>query len=760
LQEKHEGAGLAGFAARFELLGRIGAGAHGDVYLARDRTVGRKVVLKALRSLLGTPQEHQAANALARFRREIHILVRFPHPAIVPVYDAQLEHSPPYLVARWMQGGDLIQEISRGAASTSRVAEVGIRLARGLHHLHQQGILHRDVKPGNILLDEEGEAYLSDLGLGIWKEAEGVTKTGNVVGSPRYMAPEIFGDALYSPGSDLFALGATLLELATGEALDGMASFQGITQERIKTIPSIGLRRVLRHCLRSGVKDRPGSGEEVAVVLEELQVACVEDSRSVLLPGSEATLEFSTPEPLAPDVDTRAVSQSHPERVFLGGKQAAFLASLALGSLVVLLWMRGRAAPSVVVSLSPVASSPRLFPEAGSRHLPDIFRGDLASRLEVELDQALGRTYSKRGIPLEGQEGEPFPVAFAHQGVGLLDTFEEQGKILDWIAAGGDIGRLPVWVKEVLRTYDQSLAELGIPETFQPFLDASPRTSPPPKAPPRLAEWFRYRTTRIPVKPESPAAGWIWASHAFLLEAQQQSAAFERDLSFGRVDLSGTGSTPLQQFPSSKHKGRGSVKFQVLSLMNTLPGWEKLRDLTRTGLKPARGFFLAAFRGLDEARGSQAELQATNLAKAIASLDGLLVACFLSATPRRMFGPEARHPTGVFFQAMVLWQLHELRSKTLTLPVSSSRSEMDARFLLRAVEMGLQAGHRKIPLIAFRRYLTILKEQGKAKDLLLRWKQMKPRLGSTWSGLWREKELVDSLLKWARDQVREEAFPP
>lgn len=274
--------------AQYEIVRKVGEGAYGMVYLAKDRHLSRAVALKVFKFMGAHP------DSLERFRREAVLLTHHPHECIVPVLDAGLDHHPPYMVFGWMAGGDLKQRIrEKGAASPREVARVGVRIARALAHLHGRDILHRDVKPANVLLDAEGEAFLADLGLGLPPDAPRLTQTQAVVGTPTYMASELLEGKPYSPQSDVFALGALLLEYALGRVVTDAHSDVKKTQGRLREVRDRALRTALRRCLASAPERRPRSATDLA---EELEVIANRDSsrsQNVPLPGGGATMELA-----------------------------------------------------------------------------------------------------------------------------------------------------------------------------------------------------------------------------------------------------------------------------------------------------------------------------------------------------------------------------------------------------------------------------------------------------------------------------------
>src|SRR5438552_18544432 len=170
----------------YELLEEIGRGSQGVVYRARQKSLNRTVALKII--ALG----HWASKAhVKRFRREAEAAARLNHPGIVPIYEVGERDGACYFSMRFVEGGQLDEVVRREPMPIRRAVELIAEVARTVHYAHEHGILHRDIKPGNILLDAKGEPHLTDFGLARLVETEStVTQTLDVLGTRSYMAPE------------------------------------------------------------------------------------------------------------------------------------------------------------------------------------------------------------------------------------------------------------------------------------------------------------------------------------------------------------------------------------------------------------------------------------------------------------------------------------------------------------------------------------------------------------------------------------------
>jgi DNA-binding SARP family transcriptional activator/tRNA A-37 threonylcarbamoyl transferase component Bud32 len=197
----------------YELQEQIGEGGYGTIHRARQPVIGREVAIKIIRQKYAND-----ADFIRRFEAEAQLVARLEHPYIVPLYDYWRDPEGAYLVMRYMRQGSLLTALESGPWPPERAAGLLDQVAGALAVAHQRGVVHRDIKPGNILLDEAGNAYLADFGIAkdLTRE-EPLTAAGTVLGTLDYVSPEqILGEAV-TPQTDIYSLGAVLYETLTGE---------------------------------------------------------------------------------------------------------------------------------------------------------------------------------------------------------------------------------------------------------------------------------------------------------------------------------------------------------------------------------------------------------------------------------------------------------------------------------------------------------------------------------------------------------------
>lgn len=331
---------------RYELQDIIGHGGMGRVYLARDVKLGRKVALKILsRERMNNPR------ALTRFRREAKVGAQLQHENLVRIYDEGEAHGVRYLVMEFIEGktiGKLIAEV--GSLPPATAASLGRQIALGLEHLHQKGLLHRDVNPMNVMVDHSGIAKLTDLGLAIdlGDLEDIVTRDGATVGTFDYISPEQAKHSRSVDGrADLYSLGCTLYHMISGRVPfptanlpEKLFAHQGSEPEPLaQLVPGVpdGLAGIVTKLMRKLPEERFARAIDTAKALEPYATGAiatgailakselsatnhVEQQSGATPQGSDPDLDFK-PEPTPPSAGTSTSKSAQPDffpRIDLG----------------------------------------------------------------------------------------------------------------------------------------------------------------------------------------------------------------------------------------------------------------------------------------------------------------------------------------------------------------------------------------------------------------------------------------------------------
>jgi predicted Ser/Thr protein kinase len=200
---------------RYRVIGLLGRGAMGVVYLGKDEAIDRRVAIKTLHRRLLSGED--GAEWLERFRREVRAAGRCLHPNIVTVFEYGEEAGVPYIVMEYVEGRELRDYLKdRQPLPLANAVAIIVQVLHALGHAHASGVVHRDIKPGNIILLADGQVKVTDFGIARLETAGSMTQHGTTVGTPGYMAPEQFAGREADRRADLYATGVVLFELLTG----------------------------------------------------------------------------------------------------------------------------------------------------------------------------------------------------------------------------------------------------------------------------------------------------------------------------------------------------------------------------------------------------------------------------------------------------------------------------------------------------------------------------------------------------------------
>src|SRR5450432_2555755 len=222
------------FSNRYHIEREIAHGGMAEVYLARDESLDRLVALKAL-----FPEYAREPSFVERFRREAQAAANLNHPNIVAIYDWGQESGTYFIVMEYVEGRSLRDLIrSEGALDPGQAADITAEIASALAFAHRSGVVHRDVKPGNVLLTKSGTVKVTDFGIARAGTSDGLTQTGSVMGTATYFSPEQAQGLPVDGRSDVYALGVVLYEMVTGVAPFVAASPVSVAYKHVREEPA------------------------------------------------------------------------------------------------------------------------------------------------------------------------------------------------------------------------------------------------------------------------------------------------------------------------------------------------------------------------------------------------------------------------------------------------------------------------------------------------------------------------------------------
>ncbi|MFD7730718.1 serine/threonine-protein kinase [Kitasatospora phosalacinea] len=318
-QDQSTGRLLAG---RYALGERLGRGGMGTVWRARDEMLDREVAVKEL--TVSHLSEEDLEMLQSRMKREARAAARIKHPGVITIHDVLEQDGRPWIVMELVDGRALSDVITQDGTLTPReAADVGLQVLAALHRGHQLGVLHRDVKPANVLLEHStGRVVLLDFGIAKFEGAMDITRPGDLVGSPDYLAPERAQGQRPGPASDLWALGATLYHAVEGESPfrrdNPLSTLTAVVDEPLpEPRRAAGLGPVLAALMAKDPAARPGADEAGRMLREvadghTVSIRVPEQAAGPRLPTQLVPVVDRTAEPAAPAPDAEPATAPVP----------------------------------------------------------------------------------------------------------------------------------------------------------------------------------------------------------------------------------------------------------------------------------------------------------------------------------------------------------------------------------------------------------------------------------------------------------------
>ncbi len=331
------------FADRYRIEGRLGAGGMSTVYLAIDAVLERKIALKILAEHLSEDETF-----LIRFKNEARAAARLTHPNVVQVYDFGEEEGRHYIVMEYVQGRSGAQLLREsGRLPVERAIDIACQACEGLGYAHREGIIHRDIKPGNLLIAEDGTVKLADFGIAKATEQTRITKAGSVLGTAAYISPEQAHGEEATQASDIYSLGVVSYQLLAGQLPHESSSLTELAlkqqNEEVKPLPSLAdeVSPELDRAVSRALARDPANRYEDAYSMEDALRRAMAGEDVVPIVAVDATTHRLEPETAATQVVPHAATEprvAEPKRSRKSGKKrnraGRFFATLAVLALL------------------------------------------------------------------------------------------------------------------------------------------------------------------------------------------------------------------------------------------------------------------------------------------------------------------------------------------------------------------------------------------------------------------------------------------
>ncbi len=326
---------------RYEIVSELGQGAMGIVYKAKDPLIDRIVAIKTIN--LGMAQEEKEEYE-ARFYQEAKAAGRLSHPNIVTVFDVGKSGDIAYIAMEFLQGSELRDILGEGQRMpVHQVVDIAAQVAQGLAYAHEHGIVHRDVKPSNVMVVRDGHVKITDFGIARMASSTVRTQTGMVLGSPKYMSPEQVMGKLTDQRSDIFSLGVMLYEMLTGQPPFTGENVNAVMYQTLNAVPAPPstlnlevpsmLNFIVAKALAKGVDDRYANASDFANDLRACRDSLLRGGGHTAAPQAATSSKLPDAVPMAGRLNTEESEITAPQTIGLSPVFDSTSATMRLAAL-------------------------------------------------------------------------------------------------------------------------------------------------------------------------------------------------------------------------------------------------------------------------------------------------------------------------------------------------------------------------------------------------------------------------------------------
>ncbi len=467
----------------YQLTELLGMGGMGAVYRAHQQSLNREVAIKVLEPSLASE-----AGYLERFNREAQVAASLEHPNIVPVYDYGTQDGFSYVAMRLLHGGSLADRINQQQDGTKplsplpQIARMLNQLASALDYAHKRGVIHRDIKPGNVMFDEQGRPYLVDFGIAKLLEASTLlTQSGQIMGTPAYMPPEQWLDEQITPASDQYALAILVYQMVTGHLpfyAEGGGPYAMMNKHMRETTRPMREWRpdapeAVEWAILRAMAKQPADRYPSVMAFAQAFARAVKDGETQLSPQGIPTAVLPPTNEVAPPTPTSAATapmKKSPRRRWLG---CSLFVTLGVLALAVFLFASERQGNSAVLPTQIVLNTAE--PTSTSTRTPTMTRTPTTTPDLTETAAVEWTAQAEQDLTLTAQAWTPVPDRYQYELWGQSGAirslaYNPDGSIL---ASGSDDATISLWETSTAQQFSSLTGHSGAVRSLAFYPDSS-----------------------------------------------------------------------------------------------------------------------------------------------------------------------------------------------------------------------------------------------------------------------------------------------